>query len=54
MKNSNGSLIKRFSKALKALLNFLEEHGVINVILENSVKLIFFIIVLYVFGKVIW
>lgn len=47
-------LIKRLFNGLSNVINFLSRHGFFDAIVENSVKLVFFIIVFYIFGKVVW
>lgn len=46
--------IERLKKVLKIMCEFLDKHGFFNAIVENAVKFIFFLLILYIFGKVVW
>ena len=54
MKRLLSVLIKQLRKAFKAVYVFFDKHGLFNAIVENMVKLVFIIIVFYIFGTVVW
>ena len=54
MKRIISAIIKQLKRAFKAMYIFLEKHGFFNALIENIIKLVIFIIVLYKFKVVVW
>lgn len=54
MKHLLSVVAERLRKAFKVMYEFLEKHGFFNAIVENLVRLCFFLIILYIFGIVVW
>ena len=54
MKKNRSKILICLSKEAKSFYVFLKENGFFEEIVRGIVKLVFFIIVLYYFGQVIW
>mgnify|MGYP001155403906 CR=1 FL=1 len=54
MKRIISVVTKQLKRALKTMYIFLEKHGFFNALIENIIKLVIFIIVLYKFKVVVW
>lgn len=53
MKHLLSVLIEQLRKAFKTMYIFFIEHGLFNAIVENVVRLIFVIIIFYIFDVVV-